>query len=219
MRIDKELDEKLEGERSKKRFRVKKELVGGVEKFEVRQRKEEVNVREEFRKERSRVFGYFGELSTHSSSSFTIEKCFNASNVSLREAIASNLLAVQTELSMTMQGPCLLRKLDINRFANRPDQWRSMQASKQSFYAFGSNETKPSRSVSFIAEASKNTSQPKDIKKMRKEIDHAVSGTVGTTKKAVESTHQIPFLSVDTNGKKLPRKYKPTKVSKKNPKG
>ncbi|KAF2323682.1 hypothetical protein GH714_036595 [Hevea brasiliensis] len=96
------------------------------------------------------------------------------------------------------------------RFANRPDQWRSMQASKQSFYvefyaAFGSNETKPSRSVSFIAEASKNTSQPKDIKKMRKEIDHAVSGTVGKTKKAVESTHQKPFLSVDTNGKKLPR--------------
>lgn len=51
----------------------------------------------------------------HSSGSFTIEKCFTASNVSLREAIASDLLEVQTELSKTKQGPYLLRKLDIDR--------------------------------------------------------------------------------------------------------
>ncbi|XP_058007559.1 pumilio homolog 23 isoform X2 [Hevea brasiliensis] len=59
--------------------------------------------------------GHFGELAMHSSGSFTIEKCFTASSVSLREAIASDLLAVQPELSKTKQGPYLLRKLDIDR--------------------------------------------------------------------------------------------------------
>ncbi|KAG8656567.1 hypothetical protein MANES_04G151100v8 [Manihot esculenta] len=176
--------------------------------------------------------GHFGELAMHSSGSFTIEKCFTASNVSLREAIASDLLEVQTELSKTKQGPYLLRKLDIDRFANRPDQWKSMQASKQSTYkefyaAFGSDETKPSRSDSFLADASKKTSQPKDIKQMRKEIDFHLasetqknkkgrfSETGGTSKKAAESTHQIPFLSTDMKGKKRHRKDKPTEVSKK----
>lgn len=107
-----------------------------------------------------------------------------------------------------------------------------MQASKQSTYkefyaAFGSDETKPSRSDSFLADASKKTSQPKDIKQMRKEIDFHLasetqknkkgrfSETGGTSKKAAESTHQIPFLSTDMKGKKRHRKDKPTEVSKK----
>ena len=51
----------------------------------------------------------------HASGSFTVERCFNAGSLSLREAIASELLAVRTELSKTKQGPRLLRKLDINR--------------------------------------------------------------------------------------------------------
>jgi nucleolar protein 9 len=50
-----------------------------------------------------------------SSGSFTVEKCFNASNMSLREAIVSELVAVQSELSKTKQGPHLLRKLDVDR--------------------------------------------------------------------------------------------------------
>lgn len=49
------------------------------------------------------------------SGSFTVERCFNAGNLSLREAIASELLAVRTELSKTKQGPHLLRTLDIDR--------------------------------------------------------------------------------------------------------
>jgi nucleolar protein 9 len=61
-----------------------------------------------------RLRGHFGELAMHSSGSFTVEKCFSASNLSLREAIASDLLSVQSELPKTKQGPYLLRKLDID---------------------------------------------------------------------------------------------------------
>ncbi|KAJ7003350.1 pumilio [Populus alba x Populus x berolinensis] len=62
----------------------------------------------------NKLRGHFGELAMHSSGSFTVEKCFSASNLSLREAIASDLLSVQNELPKTKQGPYLLRKLDID---------------------------------------------------------------------------------------------------------
>lgn len=49
------------------------------------------------------------------SGSFTVQKCFHsASDVSLREAIVSDVLAVQKELSRTRQGPLLLRNLDVD---------------------------------------------------------------------------------------------------------
>lgn len=47
------------------------------------------------------------------SGSFTVEKCFNASNMSLREKIVSELQSFETELSKTKQGPYLLKKLDV----------------------------------------------------------------------------------------------------------
>ena len=50
----------------------------------------------------------------HMSGSFTVEKCFGASNISLQEAIVSELSAVQSELSKTKQGPHLIRRLDVN---------------------------------------------------------------------------------------------------------
>lgn len=50
----------------------------------------------------------------HSSASFTVEKCFNASDVPLREVIVTDLLGVQKELSKTRQGPLLLRNLDVD---------------------------------------------------------------------------------------------------------
>nr|5WZK_A Chain A, Pumilio homolog 23 [Arabidopsis thaliana] len=89
--------------------------------------------------------GHFGELSLHTSGSFTVEKCFDACNLTLREAIASELLDVKVDLSKTKQGPYLLRKLDIDGYASRPDQWKSRQEAKQSTYnefcsAFGSNK-------------------------------------------------------------------------------
>ncbi|XP_065867815.1 pumilio homolog 23 [Euphorbia lathyris] len=187
-------------------------------------------------KQKSRLIvklrGRFGEIAMNSSGSFTIEKCFTACNLSLRESIASDLLAVQTELSKTKQGPYILRKLDIDRFARQPDQWRSMQSSKQSaykdFYAtFGSSKTKSSASESFLSDTSKNTTNPTDLKKMREEIDHQIASekyakksntgfkAAEKSKKATENTNQVPFLSGDMKSKKRDRKDKPAKDSKK----
>lgn len=63
-----------------------------------------------------RLRGHFGELSMLSSSSFTVEKCYNSSNMSLREAIVSELVDLQSDLSKTKQGPHLLRKLDVEGY-------------------------------------------------------------------------------------------------------
>ncbi|VVA20641.1 PREDICTED: nucleolar 9 [Prunus dulcis] len=147
--------------------------------------------------------GHFGELSLQSSGSFTVEKCFTVGNISLREAIVSELLTVQSELWNTKQGPHLMRKLDVDGFAARPDQWRSRQESKQStfneFYStFGSSETKPSKNSSFLSDDSKKTSQPNKIKQMREEIAHL-------------QTSPAPFLST-TGFKRKPNK--PEKSSK-----
>lgn len=49
----------------------------------------------------------------HLSGSFTVEKCFTTSNMSLQEAIVAELLEVRSELSKTKQGPHLIRKLDV----------------------------------------------------------------------------------------------------------
>nr|XP_016505594.1 PREDICTED: pumilio homolog 23-like [Nicotiana tabacum] len=62
----------------------------------------------------AKLRGHFGELSVHPFGSFTVEKCFTASNLSLRETILSEMLPLQSELSKTKQGPYLLRKLDID---------------------------------------------------------------------------------------------------------
>lgn len=119
--------------------------------------------------------GHFGELSVHSSGSFTVEKCFNISSVSLREAIVSEMLAVQTELSKTKQGPHLLRRLDVEGYAKRPEQWKSRQTSKESTYkeyfaAFGPKEPKPLRNDTFLTDTRPKSQQEK-LKDMRKEID------------------------------------------------
>ncbi|XVF27153.1 hypothetical protein REPUB_Repub14bG0082100 [Reevesia pubescens] len=125
--------------------------------------------------------GHFGELAMHPSGSFTVERCFNAGSLSLREAIASELLAVQAELSKTKQGPHLLRKFDIDRFATKPDQWRSKQAAKQSAYnefyvAFGSSESKLPTKNKFFSDASMDISEPKEFN-TRKEIDSSPTST------------------------------------------
>lgn len=140
----------------------------------------------------SKLRGHFGELSVHSSGSFTVEKCFNVSNLSLRESIVSELVPLQAELSKTKQGPYLLKKLDIEGFAKRPDQWRSRQTSKQSAYkefyaAFGAKDSKSSRGEDFLADT-KQKSQQEKLKGMRKEIDTRLS-TVFTSNPAA------PFLS------------------------
>ncbi|XWS18762.1 hypothetical protein CRYUN_Cryun32bG0072600 [Craigia yunnanensis] len=121
--------------------------------------------------------GHFGELAMHLSGSFTVERCFNAGSLSIKEAIASELLDLRTELSKTKQGPHLLRKLDIDRYATKPDQWRSKQASKQSAYnefyvAFGSSES-PTKNK-FLCDAS--ISEPEELN-TRKEIDSSLTST------------------------------------------
>ncbi|CAJ2631224.1 unnamed protein product [Trifolium pratense] len=125
---------------------------------------------------------HFGEVALHSSGAFTIEKCFTACNLSLRETIVSELLAVQSELSKTKQGSYLLRKLDIDGYAASPDHWRSKQASKEStykeFYAtFGSNDTRSMKNDGFLADTSNNKSNPNNVKEMRKEIDQSLGSS------------------------------------------
>ncbi|XP_008462236.2 pumilio homolog 23 [Cucumis melo] len=132
--------------------------------------------------------GHFGELSMQLSSSFTVEKCYNFSNMSLREAIVSELVAVRCDLSKTKQGPHLLRTLDVEGFASQPDQWRSKQASRESVYkefhdTFGSGKSKSSKADGFLADNSKYRSHPKDVKTMRQEIEH-------------HTTSGIPFLKM-----------------------
>jgi len=65
-----------------------------------------------------RLQGHFGEVALNSSGAFTIDKCFTASNLSLRETIVSEVLAVRSDLSKTKQGSYLLRKLDIDGYAD-----------------------------------------------------------------------------------------------------
>ncbi|XP_047946037.1 pumilio homolog 23-like isoform X2 [Salvia hispanica] len=123
--------------------------------------------------------GHFGELAVLPSGAFTIEKCFHACNLSMKETIVSELLSFKAELSKSRQGPYLLKKLDIEGFARRPEQWRSRLTSKESvfneFYeAFGQKDAKSSRGGNFLSDSYKNT-QAEKFKGIRKEIDDGLS--------------------------------------------
>ncbi|KAL6496900.1 hypothetical protein OROGR_028829 [Orobanche gracilis] len=138
--------------------------------------------------------GHFGELSVLPSGSFTVEKCFSASNMSLRETIVSELLPFQTELSKTKQGPYLLKKLDVTGFAERPEQWRSRLNSKQSVYkeffaTFGPKDTESSRSENFLSDTRQNP-QVEKLKGMRKEIDTRLSSAFSCNSSSPFLAHQ-----------------------------
>ncbi|KAI3775169.1 hypothetical protein L1987_49738 [Smallanthus sonchifolius] len=125
--------------------------------------------------------GHFGELSVLPSGSFTVEKCFDVSNVSLREVIVSEMLDVQAVLSKTKQGPHLLRKFDVDGYAKRPDQWKSRQTSRESVYndfisTFGSNTTKSSYKDANSTHNRSKSHQEK-LKDMRKEINTQLSSS------------------------------------------
>ncbi|KAL2933714.1 Pumilio-like protein 23, partial [Bienertia sinuspersici] len=133
----------------------------------------------------SKLKGHFGELAMLPSGSFTVEKCFNASDVPLREAIVSDLLAVQKELSRTKQGPLLLRNLDVDGFSRRPEQWRSRQKSKLNIYKeflaeFGDTESGSWERKNPPTDTSKKVSQQTGIKKMRQEIDNVLASFTST---------------------------------------
>lgn len=138
--------------------------------------------------------GYFGELSMHPSSSYTVEKCFAAGTVSLKEVIASELLAVQSELSKTKHGPYILRKIDIDGFARRRDQWKSRLSSKQTTYkeftaTFGS-ETISKNNSHLAAQPSFPSTSQQNLKKMRKEIDQCLE----TSQSKMISGSEFPGL-------------------------
>lgn len=79
----------------------------------------------------SKLKGHFAELASHMLSSFTLEKCFSVAKIDLKEAIASELASVQTELAKTKHGPHLIKKFDIMGYSRMPDQWRMRIISKQ----------------------------------------------------------------------------------------
>lgn len=107
-----------------------------------------------------------------------------------------------------------------NRFSSRPDQWRSKQTSKQSTYkefytTFGSSEAKSSKNDGFLVDTPKNSSHPKDLKEMRKEIDHhlsssvpflSMSGSKRKPKKADQRSGKYPKNSVDDDITKAKKK-------------
>lgn len=152
--------------------------------------------------------GHFGELSFHQSGSFTVEKCFNVSSLSMRETIVSELSSVQPELSKTKHGPYLLRKLDVDGFARYPEQWKSKQASKESVYKeyladFGSQNTDLSQSGSFLAGPG-HKARPENFKEMRKDIDSRLSSASVTPFLAhmKKSGHKRPFEKAEGTKKK-----------------
>ncbi|CAM0949351.1 unnamed protein product [Alopecurus aequalis] len=78
----------------------------------------------------AKLRGHYGEIAMNPSGSFLVEKCFTASNFSHKEAIVAELLAMQNELSRTRHAIYLLKKLDVDRYSRRPEQWRAAQTSK-----------------------------------------------------------------------------------------
>lgn len=160
----------------------------------------------------SRLQGHFGELSMHTAGSFTVEKCFTNSNSSLREIIVSELASGRTELSKTKHGLHLLRKLDVDRFAARPEEWRSRLASRESVYqkfyaAFGSNDSIPPKGKF-------GASHQKNMKEMRREVEQPLascapqfkSADSGLNKRSLEtSTGTIHEKKSTQSGKKTKR--------------
>ncbi|XP_047341945.1 pumilio homolog 23 [Impatiens glandulifera] len=117
--------------------------------------------------------GHFAELALNRSGAFTVEKCFSTSNMALRETIVSELLVIQSDLSKSNHGTVMLKKLDVDGYARRPDQWKSMQVTKEStfkeFYdTFGSKESKP-KNNSFVLESGR-TPQAEKMKQLRNEV-------------------------------------------------
>ncbi|KAK9132516.1 hypothetical protein Scep_012044 [Stephania cephalantha] len=141
----------------------------------------------------AKLQGYFGELAMHPSGSFLVEKCFSSSNMPLKETIAAELSVVRSEISKTKQGPYLLRKLDIEEFAAKPEQWKSKQTKKQDVYkefydVFGpGNKKRPNENSLHVEPSSSKHSKsvnlpsssmhPKSVKNVRKEIDLYLGST------------------------------------------
>ncbi|PUZ39384.1 hypothetical protein GQ55_9G303300 [Panicum hallii var. hallii] len=153
-------------------------------------------------KRKFKVFGklqsHYGEIAMNPSGSFLVEKCFTASNFSHKEAIVAELLAVQSELSKTRHGFHLLKKLDVDRYARRPEQWRASQTSKETTHRqfeveFGSN----SKSVAQNFKEKFPSQSP--VKKRKQKSDKITE----------DASNNIPDFSQNGNSKK-PKSTKAT---------
>lgn len=82
--------------------------------------------------------------------------------------------------------------LCCNRFAARPDHWRSKQASKEStykdFYAtFGSSDKKPTKMDGFLSTTSDHKSNPKNVMEVSKEIGQSLASAASFLSKPVST--------------------------------
>ncbi|KAM0920979.1 hypothetical protein ACQ4PT_007197 [Festuca glaucescens] len=123
----------------------------------------------------AKLLGHYGEIAMNPSGSFLVEKCFAASNFSHKEAIVSELLAMQNELSRTRHAIYLLKKLDVDRYSRRPDQWRAAQTSKDTtqreFQAeFGLNSKSIGNSIEELLSPQSPTKKRKQEEKADKII-------------------------------------------------
>ncbi|KAL6661867.1 hypothetical protein ACP70R_001251 [Stipagrostis hirtigluma subsp. patula] len=145
--------------------------------------------------------GHYGEIAMNPSGSFLVEKCFAASNFSHKEAIVIELLAVQSELSKTRHGFHLLKKLDVDKYARRPDQWRASQTSKETAQRkfqveFGSN----SKPVAVGQNIEGQFSSPSHTKKRKQE-------------KAAKITEDSSTSKLDLSQKGDNKRLKPAKAT------
>ncbi|CAN6253282.1 unnamed protein product [Urochloa humidicola] len=152
--------------------------------------------------------GHYGEIAMNPSGSFLVEKCFTASNFSHKEAIVAELLAVQSELSKTRHGFHLLKKLDVDRYARRPEQWRASQTSKETTLRqfeveFGSNskyvaqnfeEKFPSQSPTKKRKLEKSDKITEDASKRLAKSAKATSERESSSKKLAREDTSIAFL-------------------------
>ena len=132
----------------------------------------------------AKLQGHYGEIAMYPSGSFLVEKCFTASNFSHKEAIVSELLAMQNELSRTRHAIHLLKKLDVDRYSRRPDQWRAAQTSKETtqrkFQAeFGLNNSKP---VGQSIEELFSPQSPAKKRKQKEKTDKTTTADASHTK-------------------------------------
>ncbi|CAN6246104.1 unnamed protein product [Urochloa humidicola] len=161
--------------------------------------------------------GHYGEIAMNPSGSFLVDKCFTASNFSHKEAIVAELLAVQSELSKTRHGFHLLKKLDVDRYARRPEQWRASQTSKETTLRqfeveFGSNnksvaqnfkEKFPSQSPTKKRKLEKSDKITEDASKRLAKSAKATSERESSSKKLAREDTSIAFL-MDSGKRKSP---------------
>ncbi|KAF8779815.1 hypothetical protein HU200_002077 [Digitaria exilis] len=137
--------------------------------------------------------GHYGEIAMNPSGSFLVEKCFTASNFSHKEAIVAELLAVQSELSKTRHGFHLLKKLDVDRYARRPEQWRASLTSKETTHRqFEAEFCSNSKSVAQNFEGKFPSQSPVKKRKQKEKSDKLTD----------DDSNNNPGLSQNRNSKR-----------------